>query len=170
MHRVNAYIGIGTNVGDRRSHIEHAERQLDALPDSRLVAVATVIETEPVGSIPQGQYLNTVAAIETGLAPAALLECLHGIEQERGRDRDCEKRWGPRTLDLDILIFGSRVVQEPGLTIPHKRLAERAFVLVPLAEVAPELLVPGTGRTVMWMLEALMDRSAGSGTNAEGSA
>ncbi|MBN4052499.1 2-amino-4-hydroxy-6-hydroxymethyldihydropteridine diphosphokinase [bacterium AH-315-K20] len=170
MDRVTAYIGIGTNLGDRRSHVNHAVEQLDALPDSRLAAVATVIETEPVGPISQGAYLNTVAALETGLAPVELLGCLHAIERQRGRDRQREERWGPRTLDLDILIFGDRVVQEPGLTIPHRRLAERAFVLVPLAEIAPELRVPGTGHTVTSMLDALYDRSTGMDTNAEGSA
>ncbi len=169
MHRVTAYIGIGTNLGDRRSHVEHAVEQLGGLPDSCLTAVATVIETDPIGPISQGTYLNTVAAIRTGLAPIGLLDLLQDIERQRGRDRATETRWGPRTLDLDILIFGDRVVQMPGLVIPHKRLAERAFVLIPLAQIAPDLPVPGAGHTVGSMLEALYDRSTGMDTNAEGS-
>lgn len=170
MDRVTVYLGVGTNLGDRRSHIDHAVDRLSGLPGSRLVAVATVIETGPVGPIEQGGYLNTVVAIETSLSPLDLLDHLHAIERERGRDRASEQRWGPRTLDLDILLYGDQRVDEPGLIVPHKRLGERAFVLVPLAELAPELRVPGTGHTVRELLAALPGDETGQHASAGGSA
>lgn len=169
MARVTVYIGIGTNLGDRRSHIDFAVERLDAIADSQLVAVAEVIETAPVGPVAQGAYLNTVAAIVTGRFPDELLADLQAIERGRGRDRHREQRWGPRTLDLDILLYGDQIVRAPRLAIPHKRLAERVFVLRPLAEIAPELRVPGTGHTVTSMLDALYDRNGGMDPSTEGS-
>lgn len=170
MDRTVVYLGIGSNLGDRRAHVSEGIRGLGAMPRTRIGDVATVIETEPVGPINQGAFLNTAASIETRLTPAELLGCLQAIEQDRGRDRSEEARWGPRTLDLDILIFGDRVVQEPGLIVPHKRLHERAFVLVPLAEIAPELVVPGTGRTVRQLLDELLGADAEPGVDLRGPA
>lgn len=155
MPRRDAYIGIGSNLGDRAAHIRHAHRRLGELPDTDLTAASAVHETAPVGPIAQGPYLNAVARLSTALEPATLLACLHAIELERQRDRAREQRWGPRTLDLDILLLGDLVHAEPGLTIPHPRLHERTFVLVPLAELAPELTLPGSGRTVQQLLASL---------------
>lgn len=170
MDQTVVYIGIGSNLGDRHAHIAAAVRGLDEIPETLLGDVATIIETEPVGPIEQGAFLNTAASIKTGLSPLEILECLQAVERTRGRDRGSETRWGPRTLDLDILIFGDRVVQEPGLIIPHKRLHERGFVLRPLAEIAPELKVPGTGRTVRQLLDELLGADAGPGADLRGPA
>lgn len=150
-----AYLGIGSNLGDREGHVRGALEALGRLASTRLVAVSGVIETAPVGPVEQGDYLNAAAVIETGLAPRALLDELQRIERAHGRERNTEQRWGPRTLDLDILVYADVRLDVPGLTIPHPRLAERLFVLRPLAEVAPGLVVPGTGRTVAGLLAAL---------------
>jgi 2-amino-4-hydroxy-6-hydroxymethyldihydropteridine diphosphokinase len=129
-----------------------------------MLAVSSIIETDPVGPITQGAYLNAAAAIETGLAPWDLLDRLQEIERERGRNRESETRWGPRTLDLDILVYADRMIDEPGLTIPHQHLHLRRFVLGPLAEIAAGLVVPGRSGSVGELLEAL-DR-AESGASA----
>lgn len=110
--------------------------------------VSEFIETAPVGGVDQGAYLNAAALLRTSLLPRELLDALHGIEREQGRDRSKERRWGPRTLDLDLLTYGDMIVCEAGLTVPHPRLHERGFVLEPLAAVAPELVVPGLGKVV----------------------
>ena len=109
-----------------------------------LVAVSSIRETEPVGFVEQPRFLNAVAAIETALSPRALLDRLLEIERNLGRTRT-GPRFGPRTIDLDLLVYGDEVVDEPGLSVPHPRLAERRFVLEPLAELAPELVVPARG-------------------------
>lgn len=150
-----AYLGLGSNVGDRRRHLAQAIEQLGALPGTRVVGRSEIRDTQPVGPIEQGCFLNAVVAIETGLSPRGLLDALHEIERACGRDRGRETRWGPRTLDLDILLYADVVMHEPGLTVPHPRLHERLFVLEPLAEIAPELVVPETHRTARELLEAL---------------
>lgn len=162
-------IGLGSNLGDRAAHIRAALDALAALPGTTVIAVSSVIETDPVGPIPQGPYLNAAAIIQTTLAPVALLNHIHAIERARGRNRAAEQRWGPRTLDLDILLFGESTVQEPGLTIPHPRLHERLFVLIPLAQIAPDMPIPGSQRTVAGALAQLREGNreipgAGSGT------
>lgn len=109
----------------------------------RVVAVSSLWETAPVGDIPQGDYLNAVVVMDTLLGPRPLLDACLAIERDAGRER--RERWGPRTLDLDLLLYGDAVVDAPGLTIPHPRMAERRFVLAPLAEVLPDAVIPGHG-------------------------
>jgi 2-amino-4-hydroxy-6-hydroxymethyldihydropteridine diphosphokinase len=152
---VHACIGIGSNLGDRREHLAAAARGLRAVPRTELLAVADPIETDPVGPVAQGAYLNSAALLRTELPATELLAALLSIERSRGRDRPREQRWGPRTLDLDLLLYGDRIVHEPGLTVPHPRLHERRFVLEPLARVAPTMAVPTLGKTVGQLLAEL---------------
>lgn len=132
---------------------------LAGLPKSRLIRRSSVIETAPVGP-PQGAYLNAVAELETGLDARELLEGLLAAERALGRVRDPEARWGPRTLDLDLILYGDEVIDEPGLTTPHPRLLERSFVLRPLAQLAPRRVIPGRGVTVRAALMAMGDEGA----------
>ena len=134
-----AYVGLGANLGDREGTIRAAVADLPGV-----VAVSTLRETDPVGITDQPRFLNGVAALETELAPRELLDVLLAVERRLGRERG--KRWGPRTIDLDLLLYGDEVIDETGLTIPHPRLHERRFVLEPLADLAPRLVVPGHGR------------------------
>jgi 2-amino-4-hydroxy-6-hydroxymethyldihydropteridine diphosphokinase len=144
-------IALGSNVGDRRAHLDYAVASLRALLNN--VAVSRYYDTVPVGvSGPQAMYLNAAAVGETALAPRALLEALLAIELERGRERPYLN--APRTLDLDLILAGDTVVEEPGLVLPHPRFRERRFVLEPLAAVAPELRDPVSGRTVAELLSA----------------
>jgi 2-amino-4-hydroxy-6-hydroxymethyldihydropteridine diphosphokinase len=149
-----AYVGIGANLGDRERTIADALRRVAALPTTELVAVSTLRETEPWGPVEQPRYLNGAAALRTELEPAALLGGLLAIERSLGRDREREIRWGPRTIDLDLLLVDDLVLTTPMLEPPHPRLHERAFVLEPLAELDPALVVPGRG-TVSDLLAAL---------------
>jgi 2-amino-4-hydroxy-6-hydroxymethyldihydropteridine diphosphokinase len=155
VQEVTAAIALGSNLGDRRRHIRSAVLALEALPCTTVLAVSEVVETEPVGDLPQGPYLNAAALIRTALDPRALLWELLRIEREHGRDRASGQRWGPRTLDLDLLLFGEAVIDEPGLTVPHPRLHERAFVLDPLVRLAPEMVVPTLGRSIRELHAAL---------------
>ena len=134
-----AYVGLGANLGDREGTIRTALADLPGV-----VAVSTLRETDPVGITDQPRFLNGVAALETELAPRELLDVLLAVERGLGRERG--QRWGPRTIDLDLLLYGDEVIDETGLTIPHPRLHERRFVLEPLAELEPALVVPGRGR------------------------
>ncbi len=133
-----AYVGLGANLGDREKTIRAAVAEL---PD--VVAVSPLRETDPVGVTDQPRFLNGVAALETELAPRELLDVLLAVERQLGRER--RERWGPRTIDLDLLLYGDEVIEEDGLKIPHPRLHERRFVLEPLADLAPQLVVPGLG-------------------------
>lgn len=158
MSSERVFIGIGSNLGDRRAHLNAALEALDDDPAIHLESVSRVRETDPVGPVPdQGSYLNAVVAIRTDLSPHELLAALLDIERANGRDRTTESRWGPRTLDLDLLVFGELTIDEPGLAVPHPRLTERRFVLEPLADLAPDLSVPGTGRRVAEHLAALIE-------------
>ena len=121
------YVALGSNVGDRTAHLAHARARLAALPHTRLVKQSRVEETAPIGPVPQASYLNQMVLLETALEPAELLEHLHAIESERGRDRRNGVRWGPRTLDLDIVRFGDRAMHDPALVIPHPELPNRPF-------------------------------------------
>jgi 2-amino-4-hydroxy-6-hydroxymethyldihydropteridine diphosphokinase len=130
------YIALGSNVGDRAAHLASARAALEALPQSRVISASSVEETEPLGTVPQGPYLNQMVAVETTLSPRVLLDALLTIERAEGRVRT--ERWGARTLDLDIVRFGSRHVDEPGLTVPHPQLPNRPFWQRELAELGAE--------------------------------
>jgi 2-amino-4-hydroxy-6-hydroxymethyldihydropteridine diphosphokinase len=139
-----AYVGLGANLGDREGMLRAALEQLAAEPGIRLVAVSSFRETEPVGFRDQPCFLNAAAAVETALSARKLLGRLLAIERRLGRTRE-GPRFGPRTIDLDLLLHGDEQLAEPGLTVPHPRLHERLFALEPLAELDPELVVPGRG-------------------------
>jgi 2-amino-4-hydroxy-6-hydroxymethyldihydropteridine diphosphokinase len=141
-----AYVGLGSNLGDREATIRAALGALAAEPSVDVVGVSTLIDTEPVGYLDQPRFLNGVAAVDTDLSPGELLEALLEVERRFGRRRDGMAPNGPRTLDLDLLLFGDAEIDAPGLTVPHPRMHERGFVLGPLAELAPGLEVPGKGR------------------------
>jgi 2-amino-4-hydroxy-6-hydroxymethyldihydropteridine diphosphokinase len=134
---VRAFVGVGSNLGDRRAHLRAA---VAALPD--VVAVSPVYETDPVGGPAQGPYLNCVVELATERSPHELLTVAHQIESAAGRVR--AERWGPRPIDVDILVVGELEVDTPDLTVPHPRLWVRAFVLVPLRDLAPDLVAPET--------------------------
>lgn len=140
-----AYVGLGSNLGDRESTIRSALAELAATHGVEVVAVSTLVETDPVGYLDQPRFLNGVAALETGRSARALLDLLLAVEARFGRDRAAVPAQGPRTLDLDLLLYGDAELDEPGLRLPHPRLHERAFVLAPLAELEPGLEVPGRG-------------------------
>jgi len=131
-----AYLGLGSNLGDRLAHLQRALAGLAATDAVRVVAVSRVYETEPVGGPSQDDFLNAVVSIDTTLSPRELLDVAMAVEQLADRVR--AERWGPRTLDVDVLLYGDEAVQEPDLEIPHPRMHERAFVLAPLHDVAPE--------------------------------
>ena len=137
-----AFVALGSNLGDRAAYLARARAALDDGP-LKLTALSSVYETEPWGPVAQGPYLNQVVRGMTELAPRALLAALFEIETRLGRDRKQEVRFGPRVIDLDVLLYGDLAVSEPDLEIPHPRLLERAFVLVPLAEIAPDRIVNG---------------------------
>jgi 2-amino-4-hydroxy-6-hydroxymethyldihydropteridine diphosphokinase len=148
--RVAAAIALGSNLGDRRAHLDYAVRRLsEFLRDLR---VSSYIDTEPVGMPPAAPpFLNAAAVGETTLSPRALLDALLDIERARGRERPFVN--APRTLDLDLVLFGDAVVEEPGLTVPHPRFRGRRFVLEPLAEIAPGLVDPVSGRSIADLLK-----------------
>ena len=142
---VRAGIGLGANLGDPVAAVHHALRALGELPDSRLLAASRLYRTPAWGRADQPDYVNAAALLETRLDPQALLAQLLAIERSAGRQRD-GLRWGPRVLDLDLLLYGERSINEPGLRVPHPHLHERAFALVPLAEIAADAPFPGHGR------------------------
>jgi 2-amino-4-hydroxy-6-hydroxymethyldihydropteridine diphosphokinase len=142
---IPAYVGLGSNLLDPEAQVEGALRALQALPDTELIARSRLYRTRPWGGVAQPDFVNAAAQLTTGLGAAALMQALLAIERDAGRTRTGE-RFGPRVLDLDLLVYGEEVIDEPGLHVPHPRLGERAFVLVPLAEIAPALVVPGQGR------------------------
>jgi 2-amino-4-hydroxy-6-hydroxymethyldihydropteridine diphosphokinase len=141
---VTAFIALGSNLDDPKQQLRSALRALAGLPQTRVVRESSLYRNPPEGGLDQPAFVNAVAEIETGASPRELLERLLEIERAHGRERDYPN--APRTLDLDIALYGDRVVQDPGLTIPHPRMLRRAFVMVPLAEIAPDAVVPGHGR------------------------
>ena len=158
MRRETVYIGFGSNVGDRVDFCDRAVTLLSLLPHSQVTGVSLLYETEPVkDSVDPGNdwFLNGVVQLETDIAPHSLLDLLREIERSLGRDED--HRSGPRTIDLDILFYGERVINEAGLTVPHPRLHQRRFVLMPLSELAPLLVHPTRLRSVNQMLAETSD-------------
>jgi 2-amino-4-hydroxy-6-hydroxymethyldihydropteridine diphosphokinase len=148
---MRAYVGLGANLGDREKTIRRAVELLGGEPGIEVLAVSRLRETDPVGYLDQPRFLNGAAALETNLPPRELLGRLLAIERVLGRERGSGPRFGPRTIDLDLLLYGGEVVDEPGLTLPHPRLADRRFVLEPLHELDPELVLPD-GRRVADLL------------------
>jgi 2-amino-4-hydroxy-6-hydroxymethyldihydropteridine diphosphokinase len=148
---IGAYLSLGSNIGNRERHLGDALARLRAL--GRVAAVSSLYETEPVEFTDQPWFLNCVVLLETKAAPADLLANLLAIEQEMGRVRNQKK--GPRTIDIDILLFGETILDSPALTIPHPALHQRRFVLEPLAEIAPEAWHPGLKKTIRRLLEEL---------------
>lgn len=140
-----AFVGLGSNLDDPAAQIARALGELDSIPATRLLQRSSLYRSAPWGMLDQPAFVNAVAELETRLSPRALLQALLSIEQVHGRERGGE-RWGPRTLDLDLLAYADLCSDEPGLVIPHPRLAQRAFVLMPLAEIAADFVVAGVGR------------------------
>jgi 2-amino-4-hydroxy-6-hydroxymethyldihydropteridine diphosphokinase len=149
-----AYVGLGANLEDPARQVRQALRELDDIPGTRVTARSSLYRTAPVGYLDQPDFINAVAKLQTALSPRELLDALHGIESGHGRRRSV--RNAPRTLDLDLLLYGQTVMQDEDLTLPHPRMHERAFVLLPLAELAPDGVVPGRG--VVSQLLAEVDR------------
>jgi 2-amino-4-hydroxy-6-hydroxymethyldihydropteridine diphosphokinase len=139
-----AFVGLGANLGEPEAQVRRALAALAELPGTRLLAASSLYRSAPVGVLAQLDFINAVAEVETALSARALLEALLAEERRFGRTREFPN--APRTLDLDLLLYGDRVIDEPGLVVPHPRMHERAFVLAPLAEIAPDIAIPGKGR------------------------
>ena len=138
-----AYVGLGSNLEDPMVQINHAFEQLGKIEDTSLITRSSLYRSAPLGSVEQPDFINAVACLSSALEPKALLHELHDIERASGRKRGA--RWGPRTLDLDLLVFGGQVIDQAGITLPHPGIGERNFVLLPLIEIAPRLIIPGLG-------------------------
>ncbi len=147
------YVGLGSNLGEREAMIRLALDDLARLPETTLLRASSLYDTEPVGDVDQPNFLNAVAEVESGLAARRLLWNLQLIEKRLGRGRT--RRWGPRTIDLDLLLYGDLVIEEPDLTVPHPEMLRRSFVLVPLVELDPMLVHPVTGETLLAHLTRL---------------
>lgn len=143
MSTVTAYVALGSNLEDPQRQLRSGLESLAALPATRLLRASSFYRSAPVGYADQPDFVNAVAAIETGLSPRELLDALLAVERRHGRVREFPN--APRTLDLDIVAYGDRTIDEPGLAVPHPRMHERAFVMVPLAEIAPDAAIPGRG-------------------------
>lgn len=153
-HRV--YIGIGSNLGDRKANIVEAVDRVSKLPSTRVVRASSLYESEPLGDA-KTWFVNSVIEIETEIAPDALLRKLKAIEQAMGRKRVKGKRWGSRVIDLDILLWNQEVVEKRSLRIPHPEMHKRRFVLLPLAELAPHVVHPNLGQSVSSLLATVKD-------------
>jgi 2-amino-4-hydroxy-6-hydroxymethyldihydropteridine diphosphokinase len=153
---MKVFVGLGSNLGERESMIRLALEDLSRLPGTQLVGASSLYDTEPVGEVDQPNFLNAVAQLESGLSARQLLWNLHLIEKRLGRVRT--RRWGPRTMDLDLLLYGDEVIEDPDLRVPHPELALRSFVLVPLLELDPLLVHPVTRETLLHLLSRLNTR------------
>lgn len=142
---VIAFVGLGANLGDAPATVREAMRALDVLPQTRLLRASRLYRSRAWGVETQPDFINAVAMLESRLPARTLLDELLAIERAQGRERTAEVRWGPRTLDLDLLLHGDSIIDEPGLRVPHPHLHERAFALLPLVEVAPDAVIPGRG-------------------------
>ena len=158
-----AWVALGSNLDAPDEQVRGAFDEIGRLPEVRLVARSPLYRSPPMGPADQPDFVNAVAGLVTRLGPSELLQALHGIERAHGRRRSESARWGPRTLDLDLLVHGQTVCDEPGLTLPHPGIGERNFVLLPLASVAPDLVIPGLGRVA-----TLAQRIAGTGVECLG--
>jgi 2-amino-4-hydroxy-6-hydroxymethyldihydropteridine diphosphokinase len=159
--RVRAYIGLGSNLGDRDANLRLALGLLAELPGVRVEAISRVYESAAVGPGDQGPYLNAAVELSCEQTPQALLDALLEIELRAGRDRGADiERWAARTLDLDLLFYADACIDQPGLSVPHPRLHERSFVLEPLCDLAPELVHPRKGIAISELARKLRDRSA----------
>ncbi len=155
------YLGIGSNLGDRKSHMQFAQKALSELESTSLIAFSDVLETEPVGPIAQDKFLNAAAFIETTLKPEKLLYYLQKIEAAAGRLNESDRtKWGPRQLDIDILFFGTEIINTDPLTIPHPLMHERNFVLQPLSQIAADATHPILRKNVKQLLEELLKTSS----------
>jgi 2-amino-4-hydroxy-6-hydroxymethyldihydropteridine diphosphokinase len=143
---IRAYVGLGGNVGDAETTLTEAMWALDSLPQTSIRAQSRMYRTPPWGKLDQAAFVNAVVELQTRLAPRVLLDRLLEVEARFGRERSQGEKWGPRELDLDLLVYGEEQMDEPGLHLPHPQLRHRAFVLVPLAEVAPTLDIVGVGK------------------------
>ena len=141
---VFAYIGIGSNLDDPVWQVENAFDLLDELPGCHVLGRSSIYQSAPFGDVPQDDFINAVAKLETAVPAEILLACLKELERAQGRDLNAQ-RWGPRVIDLDILLYGSQQIDLPNLRVPHAGIAERNFVLLPLREIAPDLKIPGLG-------------------------
>jgi 2-amino-4-hydroxy-6-hydroxymethyldihydropteridine diphosphokinase len=148
-----AFVGLGSNLGDREATLRAAVGRLRGLAGAEVRKVSRFRDTEPVGYLDQPRFLNGAVELETTLSPQALLAALLELERAFGRDRAASPLQGPRTLDLDLLLYGEETIAEPGLEVPHPRLQERRFVLEPLAELDPALVVPGHGPVEVLLAE-----------------
>jgi 2-amino-4-hydroxy-6-hydroxymethyldihydropteridine diphosphokinase len=155
---IHAYVGLGSNLGDREGTLRAAVGRLRNVPETKVLRLSTLRNTEPVGYVDQPRFLNGAVELETGLSARGLLDVLLELEQAFGRNRAAVAPQGPRTLDLDLLLYGEAVIDEPGLEVPHPRLHERRFALEPLADLNPALEVPGKGS-----VETLLARLDSSG-------
>lgn len=141
MEQCTVYIGLGSNLAEPKQQITQAIKSLNDIANSQIIAISSLYGSKPMGPQDQPDYVNAVLALTTSLEPHALLDALQNIEQESGRERK-EERWGPRTLDLDIILFGKHIINTERLTVPHYGMKEREFVLIPLVEIAPTLTLP----------------------------
>jgi 2-amino-4-hydroxy-6-hydroxymethyldihydropteridine diphosphokinase len=153
---ITAYIGLGSNLANPAEQIKSARNAITQIAGVRELGFSSLYHSPPMGPQDQPDYVNAVMCVATGLAPMDLLRCLQRIENDQGRVRKAE-RWGARTLDLDMLIYGDQVIELPDLVVPHPGLAERAFVLYPLHEIAPQLLVPGKGNIAELLAQCPMN-------------
>ena len=153
---MTVFVGLGSNLGERETKIRLALENLSRLPGTRLVKASSLYDTEPAGEADQPNFLNAAAQLETELGARQILWNLHLIEKRLGRVRT--QRWGPRTIDLDLLLVGDEIIEEPDLRVPHPELIQRSFVLVPLVELDPLLVHPVTGETLLQHLSRLNTR------------